>query len=104
MTPAAWPVVLLAFVGLLVWLIVVQQRARPRATSWYCPTCGTVGDPVTRTQGAFLIEVVLWCCFLVPGLIYSLWRLSSKQAVCPRCGAPHMIPSDSPRAIAARAK
>jgi len=26
-----------------------------------------------RTRGSILIEIVLWLCFLVPGLIYFIW-------------------------------
>ncbi len=71
------------------------------AQTLYCQHCGTIGRPATRVKGSFLIEVALWLCFLVPGLIYSLWRLTTKEAVCPRCGAPNMIPTDSPKARAA---
>lgn len=72
--------------------------------SMYCPNCGTVGTPKTRVKGSFFIEVILWLCFLFPGIIYSIWRLTSKDKVCPSCGAPNMIPSDSPKARAALAK
>jgi hypothetical protein len=64
----------------------------------YCPNCGTVAKPKKVTRGSFLIEVVLWLCFLIPGLIYSIWRLTTKASVCPRCGAPNMIPTDAPKA------
>jgi hypothetical protein len=62
-----------------------------------CANCGNVGKPKTKAKGSILIEVVLWLCFLVPGLLYSLWRLTTKSAVCGSCGAPNMVPSDSPR-------
>lgn len=61
-----------------------------------CPACGTIADPVFKTRGTFAIEVVLWICLLVPGLIYSLWRLSSRYQICPACGASGMIPVDTP--------
>lgn len=71
----------------------------------YCTQCGTVGKPKKLTKGSFLIEVFLWLLLIFPGLFYSLWRLTSKQLVCPQCLAPNMIPVDSPvarRALAAR--
>ena len=68
------------------------------ATPLYCTNCGTVAPPKKVTRGSFLIEVMLWLCFLLPGLIYSIWRLTSRALVCPKCGAPNMIPVDSPRA------
>jgi hypothetical protein len=52
------------------------------------------------TKGSFLIEFLLWVCFIVPGLIYSIWRLGTRHKGCPSCGGP-MIPVDSPVARAA---
>ena len=63
-----------------------------------CPNCGTQGRPKTVTKGSILIEIVLWLCLIVPGLIYSIWRLTSRHKACPACDAPGMIPIDSPRA------
>jgi hypothetical protein len=45
------------------------------------------------------MEVVLWLLLIVPGLMYSLWRLTTRAKVCPKCGAPYMIPTNSPKAI-----
>lgn len=67
----------------------------------YCQHCGTVGYPHSHTQGSFIIECFLWLMFLVPGIIYSLWRLTSRRKVCPTCEEPGMIPVQSP--IAQRA-
>lgn len=62
-----------------------------------CGKCGTVAEPKRFTPGSILIEIVLWLCFLVPGLIYSLWRLSKRRDVCPSCGADELLQLDSPR-------
>lgn len=67
----------------------------------YCPHCGHVGKPRIETPGTFALELLLWVCFLLPGLAYTLWRLSNRRAICPRCGTPHMIPRDTPRAVEA---
>ena len=73
----------------------------------YCPQCGTQGKPKTRTKGSIGIEAILWMCYLfqdrffVPGVIYSVWRMATKEKVCPKCGAPDMIPLDSPLATSA---
>lgn len=80
-----------------------QTVAAWKQPTHYCPHCGTWGKPKTVTRGSFFIELVLWLCFLVPGLIYSIWRLSSRQAVCPACKTPHMLPASSPVAQAAKA-
>ena len=69
-----------------------------------CSQCGTAGDTKTQTKGSILIEIVLWCCFLIPGLIYSVWRLSSRGTVCGACGGASLIPANSPvgRQLAAK--
>lgn len=45
------------------------------------------------------MELGLWLLFIIPGVLYSIWRLASAEYVCPRCDAPHMIPLDTPEAI-----
>lgn len=62
-----------------------------------CTNCGFMGKPKSFTKGSILIELFLWLCFLVPGLIYSLWRLTSRYKACPKCKAPNMIPINTPR-------
>lgn len=65
--------------------------------SMICSSCGTTGIPQSDTPGSFLIELLLWCFFLLPGLIYSIWRLSARKQVCPSCKGSGMIPLNSPR-------
>ena len=61
-----------------------------------CTNCGYVGNPISITRGEFAIDVLLWLFSLVPGIIYSVWRLTSRYAACPKCKAPNMIPVGSP--------
>ena len=61
-----------------------------------CTTCGHVGQSVDRTRGSLVIEIVLWLCLLVPGLLYSLWRLTTRAKVCASCGAATLVPVGSP--------
>jgi hypothetical protein len=68
-------------------------------TDRYCTVCGHTGKPKTVTRGSFLIEVVLWLALIVPGVIYSLWRLTTRHKACERCGSTHIVPTDSPRAL-----
>ncbi len=63
-----------------------------------CLNCGTQGKPKLKTKGSIFTEILLWLFLIIPGLIYSIWRLSSRSEVCPSCGAPNMIPLDSPKA------
>lgn len=80
----------------------------------YCRTCGTVGAPKQRVKGSFLLELLLWIgllvlglistlWLLVPAIVYSIWRLTTKALVCSACGSEAIIPVDSPVAVAARA-
>ena len=67
------------------------------AKTFICSTCGYVGKPKTKTKGSMIIEIICWCCLFVPGIIYSLWRLTTKYKACPKCGAQNMIPEDTPK-------
>jgi hypothetical protein len=61
-----------------------------------CTVCGTAGEPKTITKGSTLIELILWLCFLIPGLLYSIWRLTSRHKACAACGNQNLVPPDSP--------
>lgn len=62
-----------------------------------CKGCGTAGDGgKTVTDGSFAVEIVLWLFFLVPGFIYSIWRLTTRHQACGKCGSKELIPLDSP--------
>jgi hypothetical protein len=61
-----------------------------------CSACGTTGKPKSETPGSILIEIILWLCFIVPGLIYSIWRHTKRHDVCRSCGAAQLLPVDSP--------
>jgi hypothetical protein len=64
----------------------------------YCMQCGTVSNGKRHVPGSILIELVMWCCFLIPGLIYSIWRHSAQKKVCTQCKQPGLIPVMSPKA------
>jgi hypothetical protein len=66
-------------------------------STFICSNCGTRGRPTTRTRGSFFIELILWICLIIPGLIYSIWRLTTRHKVCPACGHETMISVSSPR-------
>lgn len=85
----------LAIVAALCWWvfrIFRPAKGRPMA----CTACGHRGPTKAQTRGAILIEIVLWLLFIVPGLIYSLWRLSTRRQVCMACGNAALVPLDSP--------
>jgi hypothetical protein len=62
-----------------------------------CTTCGsTFKRAEQHTKGSFIMEVALWLFFLLPGLIYSIWRLTSRYYACPACGSCDYVPTDTP--------
>ena len=61
-----------------------------------CTSWGFVGVPRKTVKGSFAMELVLWLFFLLPGFLYSLWRLTTKHLACPKCKNATMIPVDSP--------
>ena len=60
-----------------------------------CTTCGYQGKPKKKLAGNSGIELVLYLCLIIPGLIYSSWRSSAATMGCPECQST-MIPLDSP--------
>tara|TARA_R110001599_G_scaffold86669_2_gene232243 strand:+ start:334 stop:783 length:450 start_codon:yes stop_codon:yes gene_type:complete len=78
---------------------VKASKAERAKGSLYCVACGTRSDGKQKARGSTLVELVLWLTFLLPGLIYSVWRLSNKYRACPACGSAELIPIDSPKAI-----
>ena len=61
-----------------------------------CSACGNVGDTKRSVKGSLGVEIFLWFCFLIPGLIYSLWRQSTYHKACSVCGGTNLIPVNSP--------
>ena len=61
-----------------------------------CSACGHVGKPKSSVKGSILIEIFLWFLLLVPGIIYSVWRLTTRHKACAKCGSSNLIPVDSP--------
>ena len=76
---------------------IVPVKTDP-SKNFYCLQCGSVARPRKYTKGSFGVEIALWLLMILPGMIYSLWRLTTKYRGCPKCGAPNMIPVSSPRA------
>lgn len=62
-----------------------------------CKRCRTTFEkPKRYMAGSFLTELFLWLLFIVPGLIYSIWRLTTKAKVCPSCESVEIIPLETP--------
>jgi hypothetical protein len=65
-------------------------------TQVVCTACGAVGYPKKIIAGSPILEILLWLFFLLPGLIYTLWRHANQNLVCRTCGQGTVIPRDTP--------
>ena len=61
-----------------------------------CTRCGTAHSTSTALPGSGWIELVLWLMWLVPGVVYSIWRRSKRRPVCAECGSHDLVPLESP--------
>ncbi len=61
-----------------------------------CKNCGTIAVPKTKTPGLSLVEIILWLCYIVPGLIYTIWRVCSRVKVCRECKSESIVGLDTP--------
>ena len=46
-------------------------------------------------KGSHVLEKMLWCFLILPGIIYSTWRLITKENVCPTCSSFAVFPINS---------
>jgi hypothetical protein len=57
-----------------------------------CPSCHYVGESKGIAKGSRKIEITLWCCFILPGMLYTMWRQSrdGQYQGCPQCHAANV--------------
>jgi hypothetical protein len=60
-----------------------------------CTRCQEIGLPKKAARGHFMLELFLWLCFILPGLFYTIWRISTRVNVCARCGSAELVPTDT---------
>jgi hypothetical protein len=59
---------------------------------YHCTTCSKTTDS-PQSRGFGWIEVILWLLYIIPGLVYSIWRRSGI-GVCPNCEKDSLIPDE----------
>ena len=71
-----------------------RQFSEPR---YVCTSCHAKdrGDH-SRMAGSGWITFILLCCYIVPGVLYWIWRRTRRQTVCGTCGHATLIPVASP--------
>ena len=60
-----------------------------------CKSCEERVTVERWTPGSLGVEILLWLFFLLPGLIYSVWRLTGKKDVCSQCKGSDMVTESS---------
>jgi len=78
----------------IVVLIIMYLSTHEKIVKKRCAVCDRTSFPITRRKGYFALEIVLWILFILPGIVYSVWRLCApKDVKCPHCGSVNkMIP------------
>lgn len=100
-TVIAWIVFSCVALG-IVWVVRSRRNASAHATRYptqslrFCPRCHFRGAPLWKVRGTFALELLLYLFFVLPGIAYTIWRLSNKYTVCPECGEANMVPVTSP--------
>jgi len=61
-----------------------------------CTQCGATTFPKRVTPGSGWITFVLLWFFIVPGLVYWIWRHTSSYEACSQCGSRNVIPPTTP--------
>jgi len=56
-----------------------------------CTDCFRTAEADTVLEGSDLVEMLAWCCFAIPGLLYCWWRHALRIKVCPFCGGGELI-------------
>ena len=61
-----------------------------------CTRCKAIGYPEWIVPGSTSTELLLWLLFLLPGIVYSLWRSNAATNVCPTCHSKDIVPLSTP--------
>lgn len=65
-----------------------------REVRYFCTSCNTHAA-FGKLKGSTWISFVLYCFYLVPGIIYSIWRRSGNSLLCITCSRPTLVPATS---------
>lgn len=88
--------VVIIFIILITLIAAANAQKKFKKENYVCSSCGFVGFPEIKHKGSIWIEIILWLFFLVPGIIYSIWRVGSKFLRCPKCNGTTIIPTNTP--------
>lgn len=67
-----------------------------------CTECQSVGLVRYIRRGTMRRGLALLCLFVVPGVLYLLWHLSTGHWGCSACGSRKVVPIQDPEVLRAR--
>lgn len=67
---------------------------RDTYSRFYCTNCQTRPSHAVL-KGNGWIEFVLYLFYILPGVVYSIWRRSGPPNGCPTCGNATLIPAEA---------
>ena len=70
------------------------ENTKENSLKIICPSCQFVGEAENLAKGSRKTEILLWCCLVVPGILYTMWRNSTdgQYMGCPQCGEGEIRP------------
>lgn len=75
-----------------------------QAPNFLCTQCGAeTSAPLKVPPGSAWVGLALAVPFVLPGVVYAVWRYAMRRSVCPTCGHAQLIPGDAPLARTWRA-
>jgi len=87
-----------------IWIFVDGYFQGAKEPGHICPNCHSIIKPREVESGSGWITLLLLFFFVVPAIIYSFWRSSTRKNTCPTCGAPNPVPLSTPAGQAIAAK
>jgi hypothetical protein len=77
-------------------LLKLESKATAMTGPIICGNCGSISqEPKSGNRGSLILEILLWLFFILPGIIYTIWRRRGKPC-CPKCGSENIMPLNTP--------
>ncbi len=96
MNPIFLTLVVISIISIIFFVPKVEHKDEHNQPELICKDCGSLVSGEEHKKGSGSIEIVLWLLFLLPGLIYSMWRTSGDLKHCEVCKSINLIPQNSP--------
>ena len=58
---------------------------------YYCNACQN-HTAIALKKGSTIVEIILYLFYIIPGIIYSIWRRQGPPNVCPLCRSASLVP------------